>query len=129
MTRLTTFTSIAFTVSIFLATGSAGATRNPRWFQPLLSLPHADLVRAECVISRESVSTLAHPNLGDDNGNVPGDSGIFQIDNSPRGIWDTYVLPKLHVKVWKASAYQQAEGFVIIWHVDGFGPWHRYDGC
>jgi hypothetical protein len=80
-------------------------------------------------MEEESRSTMAHPNLGDDNGNVPGQSGIFQINNAPWGIWDHYVLPKLHVLVWRATPYQQAEGFMIIWRVDGFGPWHDFDGC
>ena len=99
-----------------------------RWFEPLLKLPHADLIRAECVILHESRSTLSHPNLGDDNGN-PGQSGIFQMSNQPKGVWDLYALPVLHVVIWKASAFQQAEGFVLVWRKDGFGPWHKYDGC
>ena len=109
-----------------LISGTAGASQ--RWFQPLLRLPHADFIRAECVMNRESNSTLAHPNLGDDNGN-PGQSGIFQMNNQPGGIWDVYVLPKLHVLIWKATAFQQAQGFMIVWRVDRFGPWHPYDGC
>ena len=97
--RLALFTCTALlTVSV---TASAGATtrRPPRWYQPLLALPHADLLRVECVIQRESRSTFAHPNLGDNNGN-PGQSGIFQMNNQPRGIWDIYVMPVLHVLIW-----------------------------
>jgi hypothetical protein len=77
---------------------------------------------------RESRSTLSHPNLGDDNAN-PGDSGIFQIDNTPHGIWHRWVLPVLHVQVWKATAFQQAEGFVLIVQHDSFAPWRIFDGC
>jgi hypothetical protein len=116
--------------TISVATTHAASHASAPWYAPLLSLPRSDLLRAECVIERESTSTLAHPNLGDDNGNVPGQSGIFQISNSPTGIWDVYVLPRLHVLVWRASAFQQAEGFMIIYRVDGgFASWHRYDGC
>ena len=102
---------------------------HPIWYAPLVGLPHAVRARADCVMQHESTSTEAHPNLNDNNGNVPGQSGIFQMNNAPGGVWDTYVLPRLHVHVWNASAYQQAEGFVIVWRVDGFAPWHAYDGC
>ena len=126
MTRLTR-TLICFVLIVVVAGSTAGAAP-PKWYAPLLALPHPALVRAECVIARESTSTLAHPNLGDDNGN-PGQSGIFQMSNQPGGVWDHYVLPKLHVLIWRASAYQQAEGFMLVWRVDGFEPWHQYDGC
>jgi hypothetical protein len=116
-------------VSVSLLFSLPAGASTPRWFQPLLALPHTDLLRAECVILHESRSTLAHPNLGDDNGNIGGQSGIFQMSNSPGGIWDTYVLPVLHVLIWRASPYQQAEGFMLVWRVDRFEPWHRYDNC
>lgn len=106
----------------------ASAATQPKWYAPLLTLPKSVLIRAECVMLKESHSTLVHPNLGDDNGN-PGQSGIFQMNNQPGGVWDIYVLPVLHVLIWKATAYQQAEGFVLVERVDGFFPWHKYDGC
>jgi hypothetical protein len=106
----------------------ASANTPPKWYAPLLTLPRSDLPHTECVMLRESTSTLAHPNLGDDNAN-PGQSGIFQMNNQPGGVWDTYVLPHLHVRIWKATAFQQAEGFVMVVRVDGYGPWDPYDGC
>ena len=112
--------------TLALTGGSAGAAG--RWYAPLLKLPHADLLRAQCIIYRESRSTFAHPNLGDDNGN-PGQSGIFQMSNATNGVWDLYALPVLHVVIWKATAYQQALGFMLVWKVDKFGPWHSFDGC
>ena len=105
---------------VISASGISGASQ--RWFSPLLKLPKSDLPAVACVLEHESRSTFAHPNLGDDNGN-PGDSGLFQIDNTPKGVWARWVLPKLHVLVWKASAFQQAEGFVLIFQHDGWGPW------
>lgn len=101
---------------------------HPIWYAPLVGLPHWARVRVDCVIWRESTSTEAHPNLGDNNGD-PGQSGIFQMSNQPGGVWDLYAYPKIHVQLWKATAYQQAEGFVDVWRVDGFFPWHAYDGC
>lgn len=118
-------------VVLSMASGNvlANAATTPRWFQPLLSIPRVDLPHVECIIHNESTSTLAHPNLGDDNGNMPGQSGIFQMANQPGGVWDLYVFPILHVRIWKATAFQQAEGFVMVWRKDGFSPWDRYDGC
>ena len=126
---------IVLTVSLSLSIGSvAVASAHTRhWYDPLLKLPHADLLRAQCVIWHESRSTFANPNLGDDNGNGtpahPQQSGIFQMNNQPGGVWDLYAMPTLHVVIWKATAFQQAQGFMMVWRVDGFGPWHAYDGC
>lgn len=118
-------------VVLSMVSGSALATAvtTPRWFQPLFSLPRSDLSHVECIIHAESTSTLEHPNLGDDNGNMPGQSGIFQMANQPGGVWDTYVFPKLHIRIWRATAFQQAEGFVMVVRVDGFSPWDGFDGC
>ena len=135
MTRFKTILIITAMTAVILATSATCSAAPPghafistRWFQPLLELPRTDLTRAECVMHEESHSTFTHPNLGDDNAN-PGQSGIFQMSNTVGGVWDHYVLPVLHVLIWKASAYQQAEGFVIVVRVDGFEPWHQYDGC
>lgn len=85
---------------------------------------------------RESHSTFTFANIADDNGNGIHEnhdqgqqSGIFQMSNGPRGVWDLYARPVLHVVIWKATAYQQAEGFMLVWHADGWGPWHAFDGC
>ena len=120
---------IAGNVSVAGATTSHHHNPHPIWYAPLVGLPRPVLARTECVLWRESRSTLAHPNLGDNNGTVPGQSGLFQMNNAPGGVWDVYVWPKLHVVIWRASAYQQAQGFVIVWRHDGFAPWHPFDGC
>jgi hypothetical protein len=115
-------------VASSLGAASASASTAPKWYAPLLTLPRPDLPRAECVMLRESTSTLEHPNLADDNGD-PGQSGIFQMSNQPNGVWDLYALPVLHVQIWRATAFQQAEGFVLVVRKDGFEPWHQWDGC
>lgn len=102
--------------------------KSERWFLPIFKEGPAAIAGFECIINRESTSTVAHPNLRDDNGN-PGQSGIFQMNNQPGGIWDHYVLPHLHVLLWKATAYQQAWGAALIWRIKRFYPWTRYDGC
>jgi hypothetical protein len=104
------------------------------WYAPLESLSPAGRSFAECVMYRESRSTLSHPNLGDDNGvgenTTHGeDSGIFQMNNGSNGVWDLYAKPTLRVDLSRATAYQQAEGFVLVYRVDGVGPWRRFDGC
>jgi len=78
----------------------------------------------------ESRSTTAHPNLGDNRSPAIGQySGIFQMGNYVGGVWDTYAMPRLHVQIWNATPYQQAEGFVDVLRYDGgFHPWHG-DGC
>ena len=111
-----------------LCATSAGATAPPKWYAPLLKLPHSAVRAFECVIYHESRSTFARPNLGDDNAN-PGDSGIFQIDNTSHGVWGRWVLPHLHVLVWRASAYDQAWGAVTIYRHDGFAPWSADAMC
>ena len=104
-------------------------TTSVQWYAPLLTLPKSWLPAVECLIHHESTSTLAHPNLGDDNGNMPGQSGIFQMSNYVGGVWDTYAMPRLRVQIWNATPYQQAEGFVLVLRLDGgFHPWHG-DGC
>jgi len=109
-------------------------SNNKKWYEPLLSLPDQPIIM--CILHNESRSTLEHPNLGDDNGNgttvnnnTGEQSGIFQMNNGLKGVWDLYVMPVLHVLIWKASAYQQAEGFAIVVHKDGYLPWTHFDGC
>ena len=130
--------SLSLIACLFVISGVAPAANaatphhhnpHPIWYAPLVGLPHAARIRVDCVIERDSRSTEAHPNLGDNNATVPGQSGIFQMNNAPGGVWDVYVWPKLHVRIWNATAYQQAEGFVDVWRVDGFAPWHAFDGC
>jgi hypothetical protein len=78
-----------------------------------------------CVIHDESTSTYTHPNLGDNNSDG-GSSGIFQIESA---LWDEWApLAGLHMKVWQATPYQQAEGAAMIYRHDGFEPWFD-DGC
>lgn len=108
--------------------------KSERWFLPILKLGPAAVEGFTCIIHRESTSTPTHPNLGDDNGNggntdTGEDSGIFQMNNGLRGIWDHYVLPHLHVVIWKATAYQQAWGAAHIYRLEHFFPWTKYDGC
>jgi hypothetical protein len=121
------------------ATSSATTTHHrhiisSRWYAPLLTLPKSWQSPIDCLIHHESTSTRAHPNLGDDNGNgentVNGQSsGIFQMNNGSNGVWDLYAKPTLHVDISRATALQQAEGFVLVLRRDGgFHPWHG-DGC
>lgn len=111
---------------------SHALSNTQKWYEPLLTLPNQTTVM--CILHNESRSTLEHPNLGDDNGNGSNtkfgeQSGIFQMSNGLDGVWDKYVLPVLHVLIWKASAYQQAEGFAIVVRLDSYLPWTRFDGC
>jgi hypothetical protein len=99
-----------------------------RWFLPILQEGPAAVEGFTCVIMKESTSTPTHPNLGDNNGS-PGQSGIFQMNNQPGGVWDVYVMPFLHVVLWKATPFQQAWGAARIWRIERFYPWTRYDGC
>jgi|ERR1035438_9773043 hypothetical protein len=126
-------------VSLFMVCGSAtvsSAHTTPThhvavaWFQPLLTLPRTWLPAVDCLLHKESRSTRAHPNLGDNRTPSMGtNSGIFQMNNAPGGVWDSYAMPTLHVQIWKATPYQQAQGFVDVLRLDGgFHPWHG-DGC
>jgi hypothetical protein len=76
---------------------------------------------------RESHSTYAHLNLGDNN--RYGSSGIFQMEQSTFAAHQFAAHVPLSVKVWQATPYQQELVFVEILRVDGAGPWSRYDGC
>lgn len=101
----------------------------PVWYQPLLSLHHSWLPAVHCLLHTESRSTFEHPNLGDNRTPAMGsNSGIFQMANYPGGVWNHYAMPTLHVQIWQATPYQQAEGFAIVVRIDGFYPWHK-DGC
>lgn len=120
---------LTITLSSISSTGTIAAAATPHWYSPLLTLPHAWMPSVLCLMHVESRSTEDHPNLGDDNGAPDGQSGIFQMANYVGGVWDTYAMPRLHVVLWKASAYQQARGFVLVLRLDGgFHPWHG-DGC
>jgi hypothetical protein len=103
--------------------------KSERWFLPIFQEGPTAVEGFTCVIARESTSTIAHPNLGDDNGDGVSQSGIFQMSNQPTGIWDKYVLPHLHVVIWKATAYQQAWGAALMWRIERFLPWTQWDGC
>lgn len=78
-----------------------------------------------CVMWHESRSTVAHPNLRDNNSDG-GSSGVFQIIASTWNHWAPLV--GIHVPVWRASYYQQSVVAVEIWRHDGFSPWGG-DGC
>ena len=116
-------------MSSLFATNAGAAThhRRVRWFQPIMSLPKSTLPTWRCVLQRESHSTFAQPNRGDNN--RWGSSGIFQIE---QGTWAAHQLAvhvPARVHVWQASPYQQAEVAAAIWRADGFAPWGLYDGC
>jgi hypothetical protein len=120
---------------VISASGISGASQNRvPWYEPLTALSHSDRVFADCVMLGESRSTETHPNPGtraapfDANGNIPGYSGLFQMANYVGGVWDSYAMPTIHVVIWRATPYQQAEGFVLVLRKDGRGPW-RGDGC
>ena len=101
--------------------GSASAaSRNP-----ILSLPSSARTTFACIMWHESRSTLAHPNLRDNNANG-GSSGVFQIIAPTWNYW----APKVgvHVPVWRATYYQQSLVAVEIWRNDSFKPWAS-DGC
>jgi hypothetical protein len=88
----------------------------------MLALPKSVRAHFACIMYRESRSTFAHLNLGDNN--RYGSSGIFQIEPI---LWNA--RSGFHVPVWKATPYQQELGAIQIWRVDGFSPWHAFDGC
>ena len=120
--------SIALSLGMVFTTGTANGATSAKWYAPILTLPRSWQTAVQCMMHVESRSTEAHPNLGDDNA-VHGQSGIFQMANYVGGVWDTYAMPRLHVVIWKASAFQQAEGLVLVLRLDGgFHPWHG-DGC
>jgi len=132
--RILLITAIAFSFSnIGLAPISSAHTTHHLivpWYQPLLTLPKSWTPAIQCLLHNESRSTYAHPNLGDNRTPSMGtNSGIFQMANYVRGVWDTYAMPRLHVQIWLATPYQQAKGFVLVLRLDGgFHPWHG-DGC
>lgn len=135
-TTTTTSTSVVRITTTTFKLIPPPRVKAPPWYKPLLALPSSWQTPIQCMMRVESRSTETQPNLGDDNGNGVNtnhgegeQSGLFQMSNGPRGIWDIYVLPRLHVVIWKATAFQQAEGLVLVLKLDGgFHPWHG-DGC
>jgi hypothetical protein len=113
----------AFAVFVLAATltlsGIAGASG--RFWGPMLALPKPVRATFACIMWRESRSTFAHLNLGDNN--RYGSSGIFQIEEAT---W--LARSGFHIPVWTASPYQQELGAINLWRADGFAPWHG-DGC
>ena len=111
-------------IVILSVSGSAAGVGASTPRNPILSLPKAVQQHFACIVWRESRSTLAHPNLLDNNGNG-GASGVFQFEPI---LWNRWAPSAgVHVPVWKASYYQQSLVAVNVWRHDGFSPWR--DGC
>jgi hypothetical protein len=116
----TTLIAITFTVVSLVASpvvAHASPDQNPRpWYYAIQHAGPVIFARFTCIIWRESRSTWAHPNLGDNN--RYGSSGIFQFEDST---WLRRSGFKFHV--WLASPRQQAIGALNLERADGFGPW------
>ena len=97
------------------------------WYQPILNLPKYTLPMWRCILYRESTSTFAHPNLGDNN--PYGSSGVFQIEQSTFAAHQASVGIPYSIKVWGAGLYLQARVAAAIWLANGFSQWTLYDGC
>jgi hypothetical protein len=135
MNRLLTAATLLLAL---LGVQPAGADQ-PRWFQPLLSLPNRPVIR--CILMRESRSTFARPNLTDRN---LGQFGPFQFTTL---LWDrwswvagvghktrtwylgTSSLDAVTVPAYRSSLYQQALVFATVARDDGLWPWTNFDGC
>jgi len=118
MTRLKILSLI--TLALLVASPAGASGRNPNPY-----MPKALRATFACIMWHESRSTLAHPNLGDNNANG-GSSGVFQIMPGTWNAWAPSV--NVHVPVWRATYFQQTKVAVKIAQVDGFGPW-SVDGC
>ena len=126
MTKYILSLSLIFTA---LSTLPANAIAKPRpthhavhawvagWSAPLLALPKWTLPIWSCILNHESRSTLAKPNLKDNN--PYGSSGIFQIEQIT---WSAHQLAagvSKTVHVWQATALEQAKVAVSIFKADG----------
>jgi hypothetical protein len=113
--------------SLLVLSGSISTTASAaptRWFEPIAKLPKAAFRHFACIIRIESRSTFQKPNLGDNSRH--GSSGVFQIEPVLWGRWAP--LAGVHVQVWQASLYQQAEVAATIYKYDGFSPWRENCG-
>jgi hypothetical protein len=111
------------TACIVLASaGNASASAHiHRWFQPIAQLPKTAFRHFACIIYVESRSTFLRPNLGDNS--RYGSSGIFQIEPI---LWNRWApLGGVHVQVWQATPYEQAQVAATIYKYDGFSPWRE----
>ena len=101
--------------------------RQPSPASPILALPASVRRVFECIMWYESRSTLAHPNLRDNN--AYGSSGVFQIEQGTWAAHQTQARVPGNIHVWQASYAQQVQVAVAIWRADGFGPWSTWRLC
>ena len=111
----------------------------PQWYQPLQKLYYQPTIR--CILLKESVSTEAHPNLGDTD---PYQFGPFQFTpllwnrwswaagvGSKTSSWSlgSLSLNAVTIPAYKSTLYQQAKVFAYVARYDGLWPWRNSDGC
>lgn len=113
---------LLFSVLSIAAISTPAGAHTPRWFQPIARLPKPVFRHFACILHVESRSTFRHPNTGDNS--RYGSSGVFQIEPI---LWNRWApIAGVHVQVWQASLYQQAQVAATIYKYDGFSQWTEY---
>ncbi len=115
--------SLLLPASAGASPGHVGAPAH-NWIE---RLPGPLRARWECILWRESRSTLFALNLGDNN--RWGSSGIFQMEEGTFFAYQRRAGVPYSVRVWQASVAQQFAVAHQIFLADGFSPWSQSDGC